>query len=229
MSLREFYDDQRGRYESPNELEMRVYHRLGLIRDKHDRNEGTPPHILNDPIFQLITKFRAECQAASQPITKTSKMIAGPEAMQTFMELAAMLRQRGNTIMIYLVACFLKYIFGPDAIEDIESLRGDISDQNTIDNVFAVPENGIQEDDFLSGEEHIEPDEGMAIDADENGIDPVTTSLAPPSPTKSQATQWLVNNFGSAPTPPKTEKPTFSASPCKCVIYLGRAIHLFLH
>ena len=212
LSLREFYDDQRGRYDSPNELEMRVYHRLGLIRDRHDRNEGTPPQILNDPIFQLVTRFRAEVQAASQPITKTSKMIAGLEAMQTFMELETILRQRGNIVMIYLFACFLKYIFGPEAIQDIESIRGALSDQDIIDGISTVSNNGIQDDGFLSAEENTEPDEEMAVDSEDVVTAAPTASYVPPSPLKSQATQWLNSNFGSAPTPPKAGPSIFPSS-----------------
>ncbi|KAL5512415.1 hypothetical protein ACEPAG_3407 [Sanghuangporus baumii] len=133
LSLKEFYDDQRGKVESPNELEMRIYHRLGLIRDQHERNDRPPPHIAADPAFQLISRFRSEVQAASSPITKTSKLRVNGAAMQTFAELASVLRERQNVVMIYLMACFLEHIFGKNTIDDIESIRGPLSIQDIID------------------------------------------------------------------------------------------------
>ncbi|KAL5482845.1 SAC3_5 [Sanghuangporus weigelae] len=60
LSLKEFYDDQRGKDESPNELEMRIYHRLGLIRDQHERNDRPPLFIAVDPASQLISHSRSE-------------------------------------------------------------------------------------------------------------------------------------------------------------------------
>ncbi|KAL5482843.1 SAC3_3 [Sanghuangporus weigelae] len=96
LSLKEFYDDQRGKDESPNELEMRIYHRLGLIRDQHERNDRPPLFIAVDPASQLISHSRSEVQAASNPITRISKLRANGAAMQTFAELASVLRERQN-------------------------------------------------------------------------------------------------------------------------------------
>ena len=112
---------------------MRIYHRLGLIRDQHERNDRPPPHIASDPAFQLVTRFRSEVQAASSPITKTSKLKVNPAAMQLFGELAGVLQERRNVVMIYLMACFLEHIFGKDTIEDIESIKGSLTIQDIID------------------------------------------------------------------------------------------------
>uniref|UniRef100_A0A8H7XKZ3 SAC3/GANP/THP3 conserved domain-containing protein n=1 Tax=Psilocybe cubensis TaxID=181762 RepID=A0A8H7XKZ3_PSICU len=48
--LKEFYQDQRDRYDSPTELEMRVYHRLIHIRDQKERHEDIPEYILSHPV-----------------------------------------------------------------------------------------------------------------------------------------------------------------------------------
>ncbi|KIO02581.1 hypothetical protein M404DRAFT_147482 [Pisolithus tinctorius Marx 270] len=74
QSLKEFYEDQRGRYQSPTELEMRVYHRLIHIRDQRERHEDIPDFLLKHPVFELTTRFRARVQAKSAPITKTSAL-----------------------------------------------------------------------------------------------------------------------------------------------------------
>jgi hypothetical protein len=112
---------------------MRIYHRLGLIRDQHERNDKPPPHIAADPAFQLITRFRAQVQEASKPITKVSKMNVSPEAMATFGEMAGVLRDRGNVVMIYLVACFLEHIFGKGTIEEMEAIVTGLTVQDIID------------------------------------------------------------------------------------------------
>ncbi|KAF5344851.1 hypothetical protein D9756_011184 [Leucocoprinus leucothites] len=133
QSLKEFYDEQRSSYTSPNELEMRVYHRLIHIRDQRERHEELPPHITSDPVFKLTTFFRQRVQQNSAPITKTSTLLVDAEAMRLFGELAGVLGERGNTVMIYLVACLLERLFGKDTIEDIENIRGSLRIQDVID------------------------------------------------------------------------------------------------
>ncbi|GLB42874.1 putative SAC3/GANP family protein [Lyophyllum shimeji] len=135
QSLKEFYEDQRGRYQSPTELEMRVYHRLIHIRDQRERHEDIPEFITSHPVFKLTTDFRLHVQRKSAPISKTSKLVVDAEAMQIFGNLATVLREQGNVVMIYLVACILERLFGKDAIEDIEAIRGDLSIPNIIDGV----------------------------------------------------------------------------------------------
>lgn len=223
LSLKEFYDDQRGTYQSPNELEMRIYHRLGLIRDQGERNDRPPPHIAADPAFQLITRFRSEVQAASTPITKTSKMKVNAAAMQTFGELANVLRERRNIIMVYLIACFLEHIFGKDTIDDMESIKGPLTIQDIIDgnselggfdgmgegseNMDAAMEEEAndqedQEDtDDLSA--FIDEEDEIAEAGDEMAQEPVNEDAPLPSPLKRGATQWLTENFGNPPIPPQ--------------------------
>ncbi|KIK95746.1 hypothetical protein PAXRUDRAFT_826697 [Paxillus rubicundulus Ve08.2h10] len=133
QSLKEFYQDQRGQYQSPTELEMRVYHRLVHIRDQRERHDDIPPALLNHPVFELTTKFRGRVQAMSAPITKSSLLVVDAEAMKIFAELANVLRREGNVIMTYLVACILERHFGTETIEDIESIRGDLSLSAVID------------------------------------------------------------------------------------------------
>ncbi|PFH53647.1 hypothetical protein AMATHDRAFT_1283 [Amanita thiersii Skay4041] len=133
QSLKEFYEDQRGRYQSPTELEMRVYHRLIHIRDQKERSEDIPPFITSHPVFQLTTDFRLHVQKKSAPIRKNSPLVVDEEAMQIFAQLAGVLREQGNIVMIYLVACILERLFGTETIEDIESIRESMSISDIID------------------------------------------------------------------------------------------------
>lgn len=221
LSLKEFYDDQREHHQSPNELEMRIYHRLGLIRDQHKRNDEAPPHIAGDQAFQLITRFRSQVQDASRPITKTSTLRVNQEAMQTFGELANVLKERGNVVMVYLVACFLEHIFGRDTIDDIEDIRDGMSIQDIIDGVTFAEEEG--EDDGIEDEEvfHMEDEEMQdgneldafiddAIEDDGMGDDSASQDPQPTStPLKRGATEWLTQNFGNVPLAPTPVKSVF--------------------
>ncbi|KAG6885803.1 hypothetical protein C0993_009563 [Termitomyces sp. T159_Od127] len=135
QSLKEFYDDQRDRYESPTELEMRVYHRLIHIRDQKERHEEIPEHISSHPVFKLTTEFRLHVQRRSAPIDKTSVLKVDAQGMRIFGELASVLREQGSVVMIYLIACILERHFGKDAIDDIDTLRGDLSISDIIDGV----------------------------------------------------------------------------------------------
>lgn len=216
LSLREFYDDQRGVYQSPNELEMRVYYRLGLIRDVRARNDHAPPHVTADPAFQLINRFRTQVQEASQPIMKYTKLKVSAEAMQTFAELVRVLAERRSTVMIYLIACFLENIFGKDTIDDIEMLRGSLTILDIIDGnsdhglQTETLENAEMQDEEMGDDETpgAEEDELSAFIESDNGNEEseapqdVQEPDAPlPSPLKRGATQWLKENFGTAPIP----------------------------
>ncbi|KAG6860335.1 hypothetical protein C0995_012481 [Termitomyces sp. Mi166 len=141
QSLKEFYEDQRGRYESPTELEMRVYHRLIHIRDQKERHEEIPEHISSHPVFKLTTEFRLHVQRKSAPIDKTSVLKVDAEGMQIFGELASVLREQGSVVMVYLVACILERHFGKDAIDDIDTIRGDLSISDIIDGVVPSTHN----------------------------------------------------------------------------------------
>ena len=146
QSLKEFYEDQRGRFESPTELEMRVYHRLIHIRDQKERHEDIPRHILENPVFTLITKFRQHVQEKSAPITKVSQLSVGDDGMVIFAQLAQVLQKQNNTVMVYLIACILERLFGKGAIQDdLELIRGDLSISDIVDGV-SLPHEAVQEE-----------------------------------------------------------------------------------
>ncbi|KAI0357231.1 hypothetical protein OH77DRAFT_1422786 [Trametes cingulata] len=193
QSLKEFYEDQRGRYQAPTELEMRVYHRLIHIRDQRERHEDIPDEIRNHAVFRLTTEFRQRVQAKSAPITKTSKLVVDDEAMQIFSQLAAVLSKENNIVMIYLVACILERHFGKDAIDNIEAIRGDLSIPDIIDGISKPLEEAqpsVDGDAFIS--------DSPATIAEE--VSDVQEEPAPaPQPMARSATEWLSNNFGAPP------------------------------
>ncbi|KAH9850464.1 SAC3/GANP/Nin1/mts3/eIF-3 p25 family-domain-containing protein [Lenzites betulinus] len=194
QSLKEFYEDQRGRYQAPTELEMRVYHRLIHIRDQKERHEEIPDDIRHHAVFRLTTQFRQRVQAKSAPISKTSKLVVDMEAMQIFSQLANVLREANNIVMIYLVACILERHFGKDAIEDIESIRGDLSIPDIIDGISKPLEDAQtspEDDVFVSDSPTALTD--VQSDTQE---EPTPT----PQPIARGATEWLTNNFGAPPT-----------------------------
>ena len=168
---------------------MRVYHRLIHIRDQKERYEDIPAHIAGHPVFKLTTKFRHHVQTRSAPIGKTSPLVVDDEGMRIFGELALVLRQQGSVVMIYLVACLLERLFGKETIDDIESIRGDLSIPDLID--------GISTTESISSHDVIEPAdlemENIAND------DEVVIPTASPIPLKPSATEWLSDNFGPRP------------------------------
>ena len=157
---------------------MRVYHRLIHIRDQRERHEDILPEIVNNPIFQLTTRFRLTVQAKSAPISKNSTLVVDQEALEIFGQLAAVLREENNIVMIYLVACIMERLFGKDTIEDIESIRGDLTIPEIIDGVSRPVD------------EPTPPEHHQAFVS--NTTQPVSRS----------ATEWLSSNFGSIPLPP---------------------------
>ena len=178
---------------------MRIYHRLIHIRDQRERHDDIPPDILSHPVFLLTTKFRQHVQAKSSPITKQSPLIVDEEGMLLFSELAALLREQGNRAMVYLVACILERLFGKDTIEDIETIRDDMSIPDIIDGVMsdegamaadAEPNDYDEEEAFLrEGEPIIEEP------------DPPSEPQHQPQPLKPSATKWLSDNFDVRPSP----------------------------
>ncbi|KAF8257416.1 hypothetical protein EI94DRAFT_1758502, partial [Lactarius quietus] len=199
QSLKEFYEDQRDHYESPNELEMRIYHRLIHIRDQRERHEDIPPAILNHPVFLLTTKFRQHVQTESSPITKTSPLVVHEEGMLLFAELAALLREQGNRVMVYLVACILERLFGKDTIEDIESIRAGIAIPDIIDGVLSDVTDAhadITLDDYDEEEAFLREDAPMVDEPEE-----FSEAQRQPKTLKPSATEWLTNNFGVRPSP----------------------------
>ncbi|KAI0294123.1 SAC3/GANP/Nin1/mts3/eIF-3 p25 family-domain-containing protein [Multifurca ochricompacta] len=205
QSLKEFYEDQRGRCELPNELEMRIYHRLIHIRDQRERHDDIPDTILTHPVFLLTTKFRQHVQAKSSPITKFSPLIVTEEGMLQFAELAALLREQGNRVMVYLVACILERLFGKDTIEEIEAIRDGIVVPDIIDGVLSVEE--LDDAVADADAELIDYDEEEAFLRED---EPVVEEPEEPDepqhqhqskPLKPSATEWLTNNFGVRPSP----------------------------
>ncbi|KAI8969536.1 SAC3/GANP/Nin1/mts3/eIF-3 p25 family-domain-containing protein [Trametes punicea] len=212
QSLKEFYEDQRGRYQAPTELEMRVYHRLIHIRDQKERHEDIPDEIRNHPVFRLTTAFRQRVQAVSAPITKTSKLTVDAEAMQIFAQLADVLRRENNIVMIYLVACILERHFGKDAIDDIEAIRGDLSIPDIIDGISKplegerpTPEAVRLVTESPASTTHEIPD-----------VHGEPTSAHAPAPAQQSVTtnrtEWVSNNFDALPsqTSPPIAQPSFS-------------------
>ncbi|KAH9986845.1 SAC3/GANP/Nin1/mts3/eIF-3 p25 family-domain-containing protein [Russula vinacea] len=201
QSLKEFYEDQRDRYESPNELEMRIYHRLIHIRDQRERHDDIPPAILSHPVFLLTTKFRQLVQAKSSPITKTSVLKVDEEGMHQFSGLAAMLREQGSRVMVYLVACILERLFGKDTIDDIEAIRAGISVPDIIDGMLTDDDGAVAADvevnDYDDEEAFLREDQPIM----EEERDEPAVSQHQPQPLKPSATEWLTGNFGVRPSP----------------------------
>ncbi|KAI0641637.1 SAC3/GANP/Nin1/mts3/eIF-3 p25 family-domain-containing protein [Trametes meyenii] len=207
QSLKEFYEDQRGRYQSPTELEMRVYHRLIHIRDQRERHEDIPDDIRNHAVFRFTTQFRLRVQAKSAPISKTSKLVVDNEAMEIFSQLADVLRQENNVVMIYLIACILERHFGKDAIDNIEAIRGDLSIPDIIDGIskpLGDAQPSTDGDAFLT-------DSPLVISED---ITEVEEEPAPATqPLGYSATEWLTNNVGVPPTTTAQPPPQSSFTP----------------
>ncbi|KAG2155297.1 SAC3/GANP/Nin1/mts3/eIF-3 p25 family-domain-containing protein [Suillus bovinus] len=206
QSLKEFYEDQRGRYQSPTELEMRVYHRLIHIRDQKERQEDIPSFILKHPVFKLTTKFRLLVQAKSAPIGRSSPLSVDPEALGVFHELIIVLRREGNYAMIYLVACIIEHLFGTDTIDDIESLRENRPFSDIIDGSSAVVDeyhDAIVEEPDAMQEEEEPPFEANLVDAPQSS----------PKPLQRSGTEWLNDTFGPNPTESAVLNASFQPAP----------------
>ncbi|KAH9896060.1 SAC3/GANP/Nin1/mts3/eIF-3 p25 family-domain-containing protein [Cubamyces lactineus] len=198
QSLKEFYEDQRGRYQAPTELEMRVYHRLIHIRDQKERHEDIPDEIRNHAVFRLTTAFRQRVQAASAPISKNSKLVVDAEAMQIFSQLADVLRGENNVVMIYLVACILERHFGKEAIDDIEVIRGDLSIPDIIDGISKP----LEDETHLSPEDEAFVTESpTSITEDSPEVQQVSTPTpAPPVPSPFPASSSPQSSFAPIAT-----------------------------
>jgi hypothetical protein len=193
QSLKEFYEDQRGKYQSPTELEMRVYHRLIHIRDQTERHEDIPSFILEHPVFKLTTKFRLLVQAKSAPISRSSPLSVDTEALGVFNELIIVLQGERNYAMIYLVACIIEHLFGTDTVDDIESLRENLTISDIIDGSSAVADehyDAIVEEPDAMREEEEPPFEANLVNAPQSS----------PKPLQRSGTEWLNDTFGPKPT-----------------------------
>ena len=186
---------------------MRVYHRLVHIRDQRERHDDIPKHILTHPVFQLTTEFRHHVQKNSAPITKTSKLVVTEEGMQIFSQLAGVLNDQGSTVMVYLVACILECLFGKDTIEDIESIRSDLSLPEIIDGVSTSGH-------FEEMHSHAVQIEGgnLVKSGSKIGRDESRTQTIAPAPLKPTSAPWLSsditeNSSSSVPTVSSTVTP----------------------
>ena len=205
QSLKEFYEDQRGRYESPTELEMRVYHRLIHIRDQKERHEDIPSHITTHPVFKLTTDFRRHVQQRSAPISKTSPLVVDAEAMAIFGRLAAVLGEQGSVVMIYLVACILERLFGKETVEDIEAIRGELTISDIIDGISAE----TKSDDREVGEMNkMEADIGQEDATESQQVSALEPNL----------NGWLSSSFASQPS---TSTPVPTAPPVATSAFAG--------
>ncbi|KAK0465836.1 SAC3 domain-containing protein [Armillaria novae-zelandiae] len=185
-SLKEAYEDLMDKYRSPTELEFRVYHRLFLIREKRADQIVVAPDVASNQIFILASQFREEVRRASSPIGKKSKLIADEKCMGIFGQLAQAIRDNGNRIFTYLMACLFEYLFGKDTIEGMEELREGMTDQDIIygnyegldereraPSVEVVEEAGAEEETY---------DENEAEDESEEVTDDAPTTIAAPFP-----------------------------------------------
>ena len=197
QSLKEFYEDQRGTYQAPTELEMRVYHRLIHIRDQRERREDVPEWITSHPVFQYTTQFRQVVQTKSAPITKTSRLVVDAKGMEIFGNLAAVLRKQGNTVMIYLVACILERLFGKDTIDDIEAIRGDLTIPEIIDGISRAPGTTSQATGAVS-----RPLPGPSGDEVTTSSAPSTTSAFASSAAPASSSQPVKSAFGNLTSKP---------------------------
>ncbi len=140
LSVKEFLENQ----ESPLEMEFWVYDRLWNIGEADDQRENVPDAVRQDKVFILCTRFRREIQAAqpSREMFKNKKalwgeagrLVVSDTAMAVFGELVVELRSRqGVRVMMYLLACLVEHWFGVDKIDDIEAIRGGMSDFEIIE------------------------------------------------------------------------------------------------
>ncbi|TCD60994.1 hypothetical protein EIP91_009186 [Steccherinum ochraceum] len=188
LSLQQFYEDQRGQFSSPTELEMRVYQRLISIRNLQESHDKVPGHITSHPVFQLTTRFRQHVQKESAPINRTSSLRVGQAGMQIFGELAAVLRQQNDTVMIYLIACILERLFGKDTIEDIEAIRGSLSVSDIIDGVSQPADTFVSSPVAALDEEIVDEFVDELVEEEPS---------SEPPPVQRGATEWLNSNFST--------------------------------
>ncbi|KAF7326366.1 Nuclear export factor [Mycena venus] len=210
QSLKEFYNDQRGTYQSPAELEMRIYHRLIHIRDQVERPEPVPlsQDVAEHPMYKLTTAFRAHVQEKSKPITKTSRLRVDAEGMRIFGELAGEMMMMGDggggKGMVYLVACILERLFGKGTVEDIEEIRGGASLGDIIDGLTGQSA-AVEEPQAHVEEVEVDELDDEMTDQDDIDIGEVDDlgdgdqAMQSPAPLKSSASGWLAENFGATP------------------------------
>ncbi|KAJ7151013.1 hypothetical protein C8R46DRAFT_1123015 [Mycena filopes] len=224
QSLKEFYNDQRATYQSPAELEMRIYHRLIHIRDQVERPEPVPlsQDVAEHPMYKLTTAFRAHVQEKSKPITKVSRLRVDAEGMRIFGELAGEMMGPGGggKGMVFLVACILERLFGKGTVEGIDDIRGGATWGDIIDGTTGT---AVFEEESQAHVEEVDELDGDVTDQDDidlGDVDDEDQAMQSPAPTplKPSASGWLAENFGPTPVasafgPSSTFAPPSSAAP----------------
>ncbi|KAJ8080356.1 hypothetical protein PM082_017189 [Marasmius tenuissimus] len=126
--------------------------------------------------------------------------------MEIFGELAGTLREsgdgtRGNRVIIYLVACLLESLFGSEAIDDIESLRGGLEHWELIDGGSGAEVVELDDDD--QGHEHDEMYEDDEIEEQEEAATAIPATTTSVFNTSNPAVTTELNNSLSsfAPAP----------------------------
>lgn len=119
-SLREFYNERRGTYQSPAELDRLIH-----IRDERTRPEAVPlvREVAEHPVYELVTSFRVHVQERSRPMTKSSQLRVGAEGRRMIGEILAIRGVEGGKGMSFLVACILERLLGKGSAEDLENTR----------------------------------------------------------------------------------------------------------
>ncbi|KAF8577501.1 hypothetical protein K439DRAFT_1418180 [Ramaria rubella] len=118
QSLMQFYDDNEGKIESPNEAEFRAYYILAHIRDTNSlrRLQSLAPNIFFSPVLQTAIEFRAYAQRNTHIERRSSshraaklKFRNSEACLNTFTRFFKRVKHEGTS---YLMACLLEYHFG---------------------------------------------------------------------------------------------------------------------
>ncbi|KAF9046941.1 hypothetical protein BDZ89DRAFT_1058411 [Hymenopellis radicata] len=192
LSVKEFLENQT----HPLEMEFWVYDRLWNIGEADDQRENVPEAVKRDKIFILCTRFRREIQAAqpSREIFKNKKALwsaagklsVSDRAMAVFGELVVELRsRRGVRVMMYLLACLVEHWFGVDKIEEIEAIRGGLTDLEVVDG--REPEEQIAEEEEEEPQVVVERIPTPVSATPTTSIFPSTPFTLPPTPQPSSS------------------------------------------
>lgn len=114
----QFYDDNEGKLESPNEAEFRSYYILAHFRDTNSlrRLQALAPHVFLDPTLQTALEFRSYAQRNTHLERRSSSHRAAKlrfrnseACMNAFTRFFKRVRNKGTS---YLMGCLLEYHFG---------------------------------------------------------------------------------------------------------------------
>lgn len=114
----QFYDDNEGKFESPNEAEFRSYYILAHIRDTNSvrRLQALAPHIFLDTVLQTALEFRSYAQRNTHVERRSSSRRAAKlkfrnseACLNAFSRFFKRVQHVGTS---YLMGCLLEYHFG---------------------------------------------------------------------------------------------------------------------